>query len=72
MHFCFRPLDCLIMTLSRFRPRRENVNHRRYIQDLEKLLHDQPQRCIEQDLQLLEVGIPVCNQVPLLLKPEMT
>ena len=60
------------MTLSRSRPKRENVYHRRYIQDLEYLLHDQPQRCIEQYLQFLEVGIPVCNQVPLLLKPEMT
>ena len=46
-------------------------NHRRYIQDIEWLLRDQPQRYIEQPLELLEVGVLVCDQVLLVLKPEM-
>ena len=63
VHVCFRPQDCLIITKSRSHATRESVFHRRCIQDLEKLFHDQPQHRIEQRVELLGVGIPVCNRV---------
>ena len=41
MYLCFRPPHCLIMTQSKFHPRRDSVYHRGYIQDLEWLFHEQ-------------------------------
>ena len=71
MHFCIRPLDCVIMTQSSSHPKRAKIFHRQYIQDLGWLFHDQSLSFFEQRLELLEVGILVCNQVPFILKREM-